>query len=624
MCGICGQISYQKIIVDKLKRMNDTMSHRGPDDSGVQIFQDGYRYIGLGHRRLSIQDLSPLGHQPMCSYDKSVWIVFNGEIYNFKELKKNLSDYPFQSETDTEVILALYNKEGIKCLEKLNGMFALAIYDRKCKKLFLARDRMGKKPLYYYFEAGECIFASELKAFFSCEEFKKKIDKDVVKSYLFHGYIKSPFTILKGVKKVKPGSYLEISEQRISVKQYWDINRIYREVSKTSINSYNSAKELLKNILEKAVGYRLIADVPIGSFLSGGYDSSLITAVAQKYTSSPLKTFSIGFNEDEYNEAPYAKEVARYLGTDHTEYYVQENEVLRMIDTLTYYYDEPFADSSQIPSMLVAELASKKVKAVLSGDGGDELFCGYDLYKIINLGRKLNWLEPFWSRCLTGSSRTNKIIKEKMPESIKGMFKRSNNNYKVQFLNENRREFCDYLMGNEEDVFFEEELNLPDISDWKMRRMLLDMQVYLPDDILCKVDRATMKYGLEARCPLLDKNVVELSFAIPMKYKYKNKSGKYILKDIAHEYIPKPLLDRPKKGFCVPVNQWVHTVLKEELIYFTSESFIEKQGIFEKENIKKAMDYFWKDDWTHAEKYVWSIWHLYVFQRWYQNFFMGN
>lgn len=306
MCGICGIIDNKEIDINELKKMNDTMRHRGPDDSGENVFFQNGNYIGLAQRRLSIQDLSDFGHQPMSSSDGSVWIVFNGEIYNFKELKEKLSDYPFLSRCDTEVILAMYLKYGIRALDFFNGMFAIAIYDRRKNILYLARDRMGKKPLYYCALNDGFLFASELKPILTYSGFRQVINRDILKSYLFHGYIKGPETIFKGVKKLKPGNYLEYRAGKVTEHSYWNLPLVYREKRKQIKTDYFESKRELKEKLKQAVKYRMIADVPVGSFLSGGYDSSLVTAIAQEISGEPVRTYSIGFYNDTYNEAPYA------------------------------------------------------------------------------------------------------------------------------------------------------------------------------------------------------------------------------------------------------------------------------------------------------------------------------
>jgi len=378
MCGICGFISKREISVEKLVEMNNTMYHRGPNDSGEIIMQrEGYS-VGLAHRRLSILDLSVAGHQPMNSKDDMVTIVFNGEIYNFNELKKEITDYHFVSTCDTEVIIAAYLKWGIKAIEKFNGMFAIGIYDKRVDKLFLCRDRIGKKPLYYWCDGDNIVFASELKPIMKSPGFIPVLNKKVIGKFIFHQYILAPQTIFENVYKVCPGEIVSFSKGSIVKTKYWGVK------GTTCSISYPDAKLELKEMLVESCRKRMISDVPIGVFLSGGIDSSLIAAIARSLDGN-IKTFSIGFNDEKYNEAQYAKEISKHLGTVHKELYLDESSLFDFLKDLSYYYDEPLADNSQISTMAVSKLAKEDVTVVLSGDGGDELFCGYDSYvDIIN------------------------------------------------------------------------------------------------------------------------------------------------------------------------------------------------------------------------------------------------
>lgn len=617
MCGICGFISKQNITLDQLKCMNNTMYHRGPDDSGEEIYtmKDGYE-IGLAQRRLAIMDLSPLGHQPMHSENKRVSVVYNGEIYNFKELREELSDYSFRSNCDTEVIIAAYLKWGIKCVHKFNGMFAICIYDRQDEKVYLIRDRIGKKPLYYEWKDGNLVFASELKPIMERPGFQKKIRREVLSRYLFQQYIAEPDSIFEDVFKLEPGSILEYQNGQIQTYKYWDIKEVYHRMQKTPVKDYGQAKEELKQLLKKSVASRMIADVPLGTFLSGGYDSSLITAIAQEHAAEPVKTFSIGFHEERYNEAKYAKQVADYLGTNHTELYISEKEMFDMVESIPTYYDEPFADSSQIPSMLVSELARKKVTVVLSGDGGDEFFCGYNIYDNVKQAQMLDFLGGITHGvcgCLG--------IEEKLPFRVRVVAGNRNRETKTQFGASN------YIVRANKMVLGD---GIPcqypiestyEVKNWQIRRMLLDMDTYLPGDILCKVDRASMKYSLEARCPILDKDVMEYSFRLEHNLKYSNGIKKRILKDIAYDYIPKELLDRPKVGFGVPLDKWLRGPLKEQLVDMCNRSFLKKQGIFDADYTADMIEnYLLTGDGGPATgaNYSKLTWSFFVFQQWYQ------
>ena len=637
MCGISGFISKKRITVEQLITMNDTMLHRGPDDSGAEIFAaaDGYS-VGLAQRRLSIMDLSPLGHQPMHTADGRVSIVYNGEIYNFKELKKALSDYPFRSQCDTEVILAAYEKWGIKCVERFNGMFAIALFDRETQELYLVRDRIGKKPLYYWQDGENLAFASELKPIMACPGFPKRIDKSVLAAYLYQQYIPEPDTIFEDVKKLEPGMILrfcirtagragnaqqEGCGSRIEKLRYWSIADSYRKGIADPVTDYGEAKAELKALLQKSVKSRMEADVPLGTFLSGGYDSSLVTAMAQEAAGVPVKTFSIGFAEKEYDESGYAAEVAKHLGTDHTAQIITEAEMLRLVDSIPKYFDEPMADSSQIPSMLVAALARQKVTVALSGDGGDEFFCGYQMYEKLALAQKLDMLGGmvYGISRLPGISRLGLL--EKLPFSVRTIAQNRDPRYKTQLCSDKYLSCVKRLTGTDE-VRFDRETAYG-VKNWQIRRMLLDMDTYLPGDILSKVDRATMKYSLEARCPVLDRDVMEYSFRLPHSFKDHKGCQKYILKDIAYDYIPKELLERPKSGFSVPMDKWLRGPLREKLTDYASASFLRRQGFFDPEETQRlAEGWLLQGDGGSytGSNYSRILWAFFILEQWYEEY----
>lgn len=637
MCGISGFISKKRITVEQLITMNDTMLHRGPDDSGAEIFvaADGYS-VGLAQRRLSIMDLSPLGHQPMHTADGRVSIVYNGEIYNFKELKKALSDYPFRSQCDTEVILAAYEKWGIKCVERFNGMFAIALFDRETQELYLVRDRIGKKPLYYWQDGENLAFASELKPIMACPGFPKRIDKSVLAAYLYQQYIPEPDTIFEDVKKLEPGMILRFCVRtaggagsaqaegcgsRIEKLRYWSIADSYRKGIADPVTDYGQAKAELKALLQKSVKSRMEADVPLGTFLSGGYDSSLVTAMAQEAAGTPVKTFSIGFAEKEYDESGYAAEVAKHLGTDHTAQIITEAEMLRLVDSIPKYFDEPMADSSQIPSMLVAALARQKVTVALSGDGGDEFFCGYQMYEKLALAQKLDMLGGmvYGISRLPGISRLGLL--EKLPFSVRTIAQNRDPRYKTQLCSDKYLSCVKRLTGTDE-VRFDRETAYG-VKNWQIRRMLLDMDTYLPGDILSKVDRATMKYSLEARCPVLDQDVMEYSFRLPHSFKDHKGCQKYILKDIAYDYIPRELLERPKSGFSVPMDKWLRGPLREKLTDYASAPFLRRQGFFDPEETQRlAEGWLLQGDGGSytGSNYSRILWAFFILEQWYEEY----
>lgn len=560
--------------------------------------------------------------------DGRVTVVFNGEIYNFQELKKELSDYPFRSTCDTEVILAAYLKWGIDCIKRLNGMFAIALYDRKLQTLFLARDRIGKKPLYYWEEGGNLVFASECKPLMACPGFTKKIRLDILPRYLYQQYINAPESIFEDVYKVEPGTILTFRDGHSTSEKYWDVAQVYARMSKEPVRDYAQAKQGLKERLQKATAQRMIADVPLGAFLSGGYDSSLISAMAQEQSQIPLSTFSIGFKEKKYDEAGYAREVAKHLGTRHTELYIDEPEMFDLVESIPKYFDEPFADSSQIPTMLVSALAREHVTVALSGDGGDEFYCGYSIYENVKQAQLLDpagaLVHAAGQLPVGGGHR----LEEKLPFRVRVVAANRDKETKTQFGAGSYVKFAHQmvLQGEKETV----PVNYPIESryptgDWQVRRMLLDMDTYLPGDILCKVDRASMKYSLETRCPILDTEVMEYSFRIPHAFKYRKGDKKAILKDIAYDYIPREMLERPKKGFGVPLDQWLRGPLRQQLTDYANYDFLKRQGIFDADFVSKFIgDYLKKGDGGPASGANFSklSWSFFAFQQWY-NYYLG-
>lgn len=629
MCGICGFIRRREVSPKQLKQMNDTMYHRGPDDSGEEIYgmKGGYQ-VGFAQRRLSIMDLSELGHQPMHSPDQRVSVVYNGEIYNFKELREELADYPFRSDCDTEVIIAAYLAWGISCVERFNGMFAIALYDRKDETVYLIRDRIGKKPLYYWYQDEELVFASELKPIMACPDFPAEIDRGVLSRFLYQKYINAPESIYRNVYKLEPGAILSFQGGQIKTWKYWSVSEVYRQAAANPVSSYEEAKEQLKALLMRAVSLRMIADVPLGSFLSGGYDSSLVTAIAQEVSASPVKTFSIGFHEEKYNEAGYARAVAEYLGTDHTERIIDEKDILSLVESIPKYYDEPFSDSSQIPTMLVSALARERVTVALSGDGGDEFFCGYNQYEKVAQAQKLDLAgAAVHGLCsLPGVSKLQ--IEKRLPFKVRVIAGNRERETKTQFGAGNYPAMARAMVGEIPTGTRTLPVHYPvessyGVKDWQVRRMLLDMDTYLPGDILCKVDRASMKYSLEARCPILDADVMAFSYRIPHAYKYAAGDKKHILKEIAYDYLPKELLDRPKVGFGVPLDKWLRGPLKERLLSYADPALLKRQNLFDISYLQKTIErYLETGDKGPAtgENYSGLIWSFFVFQQWYETY----
>lgn len=625
MCGICGFVSKRDITADRLREMNDTMYHRGPNDSGEEIYplSDGYA-VGFGQRRLSILDLSVLGHQPMHSANGRISVVYNGEIYNFKELKEELSDYEFRSNCDTEVIIAAYLKWGIDCIERFNGMFAIALLDRENGNLYLVRDRIGKKPLYYWVDGENLVFASELKPIMHCPGFEEQIDRRVLSRYLFQQYINAPESIFQNVYKLEPGAVLCFRKGTISIRKYWDVSEVYERAQENRVSNYEEAKQTLKELLKKAVARRMIADVPLGSFLSGGYDSSLVTAIAQECSDEPVKTFSIGFHEEKYNEAGYAKAVADYLGTKHTELYIDEKDMFELVESIPKYYDEPFADSSEIATMMVSSLAREHVTVALSGDGGDEFFCGYNVYERVAQAQKLDFLGGMVHGVCMLPGLKQMGLQKKLPFKVRIVAGNRDRECKTQLGSDNYLVRARAMVGALPENIQAFPIHYPmesryKATNWQVKRMLLDMDTYLPGDILCKVDRASMKYSLEARCPILDTEVMEYSYRIPHAYKYAKGDKKHILKDIAYDYIPRDLLERPKVGFGVPLDKWLRGPLKEKLGDYCSYEYLQRQGIFDASYTSQfVQDYLKNGDAGPATgaNYSKLVWSFFVFQQW--------
>lgn len=631
MCGICGYLSKRIITEHELSVMNDTMKERGPDDSGTQLWElPGGRTLGMAQRRLSILDLSELGHQPMSTPDGRLSLVYNGEIYNYRELREELPEYSFRSNCDTEVILAAYLKWGIRCVERFNGMFAFALYDRESGELFLARDRMGQKPLYYWKSGDQIVFASVLAPIMKCPGFQGKIRKEVLPRFLFQEYINAPETILEDVFKVEPGTVLTWHDatSRMTICRYWDVSERYEAMQREPVSDFGEAKEQLKELLRSAVRRRMIADVPLGSFLSGGYDSSLISAIAQEQLgSTPLQTFSIGFEEKDYDESPYAAAIAEYLGTDHTQRIIGEQDLLELVSDLPKFFDEPMSDSSQIPTMLVSKLAREKVTVALSGDAGDEFFCGYGIYDLVRKAQELDGI----GRLAHGIGQLplghGKKLEDCYPFRVQVISANRNPKTRTQFGAGSYVELAGRLVQRSEDdpllpVNYETEDRYPS-GNWQITRMLLDMDTYLPGDILAKVDRASMKYSLENRCPFLDPEVMLYSYRLDHDLKYhREKSGwskKYILKQLAGDYIPRELLERPKKGFSVPLGKWLSGPLREQLLTYGNAQFLKEQGIFNPEEVTQLIAKFLSEGDKGAgtgQNYSGLLWSFFVFQQW--------
>ncbi|MDX2172641.1 MAG: asparagine synthase (glutamine-hydrolyzing) [Bacteroidota bacterium] len=630
MCGIAGFIDFNSVSSKEvLEKMTNTLIHRGPDAGVTQILYDVNTQIGLGHRRLSIIELSSLGAQPM--KHKHLWITYNGEIYNYIEIKKELQNlgYQFISNSDTEVIIQAFEQWGIECLHKFIGMFAFVIYDTLNREIFCVRDRVGIKPFYYYWHNNLFLFASELKAFHEHPHFIKELNFDAVASFIQFGNVPTPHCIFNNCHKLKPGHYLRFSLETRKVEQitYWNV---YDHYNKPKLNiSFEEAKTETEKILTSAFNYRMVADVPVGVFLSGGYDSTCVTALLQKNNTKKIKTFTIAVPDIGLNEAPYAQEVAKYIGTEHYEFDCTQKEAIELIDKLPYYYDEPFADSSAIPTTLVSLMARKQVTVALSADGGDEIFAGYNRYDYLMKHGKLLQQLPTFIRKGTLKMMTA-IPSEKIP-GLRNKYNFHNRYLKLKSLLSNPsaqnmmfslskqmtdRELTDLFRTNIitiNSAYLSDELKQEFYSPLAFMQAI-DYQTYLLDDILQKVDRASMTASLEGREPFLDHRIIEFVAQLPDSYKYHKGIKKYLLKEIVHKYVPKNIMNRPKMGFAIPIEKWLMKDLKEKVLECLSPNKLEKQGIFDLKEVEKIKLSFFEGKTELATK----IWHLYMFQLWYQ------
>jgi asparagine synthase (glutamine-hydrolysing) len=614
MCGITGYISFNnKFSKEDLQLMTDAIAHRGPDADG--FFVEGS--LGLGHRRLSIIDLSQSANQPMVSGDGRYVIVFNGEVYNFREVAAELKQVKpqlnFKTTSDTEVILEAFAHWGETFVNKLNGMFAFAIYDKQQKELFVYRDRMGIKPIYYYWDKENFVFASELK---SLKQLKHKIDFKMnslaINEFLHLGYIPEPHSIYEHIKKFPSGSYFKITGNELTISKYW---KVEEKITANTQNNYTIAKQTLKELIESSVNYRMISDVPFGTFLSGGVDSSLVTAVAQKFSDIPINTFSIGFKEAKHNESAFAKNVAVYLKTNHREFIVTERDAIDLVDKLQTIYDEPYADSSAVPTLLVSKLAREHVKMTFSGDGGDELFMGYGAYQwakrlsnpLVTAFRKpaafaLSQLNSRYKRVgeLLRYER-EEIKKSHIFSQEQAMFSRQEikallnaDVYKDIVLNEHFSGLNRTLLPEEEQALF-------------------DINYYLKDDLLVKVDRASMHHSLETRVPLLDYRIVEFAINLSPDLKIKNGEQKYLLKQVLYDYVPKEFFNRPKSGFSIPLVNWLRGDLRFLIEEYLSEKTIRKHNIVKYENVFALKKQFLQND---VDCLYNRLWLLIVLHQW--------
>jgi asparagine synthase (glutamine-hydrolysing) len=629
MCGIYGYLSSKRNIDPRILRsMGDTLRHRGPDDEGEMIGEDGDLCVGFGHQRLSIIDLSPAGRQPMSNEDGSIWITYNGEIYNFRALREELErkGHRFKSSSDTEVVIHLYEELGIRCLEKMNGMFAFALWDRHKKTLILARDRIGKKPLHYALSNEGIVFASELKALLTHPGVSREIDLKSLNRYLTYEYVPAPDSIFKSIKKLEPGHYLLYRQGATEMIQYWDIPLTDNPMGyKTEAEYVEDLRERLAN----AVKSRLVADVPVGLFLSGGVDSSLIAALAMR-ANPKLECFSIGFDEPSFDESRYAREVARVLNAQHQLMIFSTREMLDTIHSLPDILDEPLADASILPTYLLSKFASQKVKVALSGDGGDELFAGYPTYQAHKVITYYDSLPAFLKSALRAMashlpvSHNNISTEFKIKQFLKGAGVASEIRFFIwmgAFTDAEKKGLLSDEVKNElrshntyEDIF--NYISKSKLTKDMERILYLSMKLYLQDDLLVKVDRTSMANSLEVRCPLLDYEFIEFACSLPMFYKLNGLKTKYLFKKAAMGLLPASIINRPKKGFGIPISRWLCGELKDLMMNHLNQQTIERQGLFDWPYISGLMDAHLSRRADHRK----LLWPLIVFQIWYARF----
>lgn len=618
MCGIAGYISTNLITEQKLRQAALLMQHRGPDAGGFYFSEN--KAVGLAHRRLSILDLSTAANQPMFSADGRYCIVFNGEVYNFRELKNQLADKgaSLKTTSDTEVILKLFIEKGPSCFAVMNGMFAFAIYDLQQQVLTLCRDHLGIKPLFLYQDEGTIIFASELKVIKSMMGNGLSVNRHAIPYFLHFGFIPAPLTIYDKTTKFPSAYYTQISVAKVlslngngECVPFWKIENVIREVA---VTNEVIAKKELKALLFDAVQKQLISDVPIGTFLSGGVDSSLVTAIAAELSgANKIKTFSIAIEDKKYNESKYALQVATHLQTEHHEFKVNEKEVLQLVHTFISTYDEPFADSSAFPAMMVSRLAKQQVTVALSGDGGDELFYGYGMYQ---WAKRLS--SPYWQLVKDPLFSASRLLGSK--------YQRIGNMFGYQ----DKKNIISHIFSQEQYNFSEQELlpllvtdkfNFAEINTLPAtgrilseteRQSLWDLKYYLQDDLLTKVDRASMQYSLETRVPLLDYRLVEFACNLDEKLKIKHGDMKYLLKQVLYDYVPKEIFARPKRGFSIPLSRWLKTDLKYLLDLYTSEQVINKYNIVNfnivnnlRQKYLKGTDYLFNKLWLIIVLHWW-------------------
>jgi asparagine synthase (glutamine-hydrolysing) len=646
MCGIAGFFSpvmASSQLESTIQSLSKSMTHRGPDHFGV--YRDNNIPLVLTHFRLSIHDLSPNGHQPMCSSSGRYVIVFNGEIYNFKKIRSALPPIEYRSRTDTEILLESIEHFGLNVtLSKIDGMFAFALYDRQNQELVLVRDRVGEKPLFYAVIDDKLIFSSEMKGLFSVIPASKfTLDRSALQTYLRYGYISAPQSIFLEVKKINPGHYIKFSLTRVESDKisfdhlkehpYWSVKDVSQSEILYSISNKEAAVTDLDRLLNEIISDQHQSDVPVGSFLSGGVDSSLVSAILQSQSGRPIDTFTIGFNDNYYNEAVYAKEIAKHIGSKHNELYIDESDLLGLLPEIPKIYDEPFSDSSQIPMIAVCRHAKRNVTVCLSGDGGDELFIGYNRYiQVQSIMEKFHGFPSifklFLSKLLLSVSPARydtvyKAIMSLLDKKIGTNFGLKVHKFADLIVQENYESayqyLCSYAKNPDQLLITATKENYLGTQidfehDFLRAAMEWDQLYYLPGDNLVKTDRASMAASLEVRLPLLDRKLIDFSWKVDPKLKYFNKSSKWLLKQVLYKYVPKSLIERPKMGFTIPIGNWLNGKLKQVVNDCLNDSYLIQQNIFNPKAIKNIL----LEHQTNSRDHGNLIWTILVFQLWYR------